>query len=59
MDTIQYATEILEPRLVPFIYRPLENPEDYQIAETRLQVHIAKLFQEYQKKYSITHGLAG
>jgi hypothetical protein len=54
MNTIQYATEILEPHLVPFIYSLPENPEDYQTIETRFRVHIAKLCQEYQKEYGIT-----
>jgi hypothetical protein len=40
---------------VPFIYSLPENSEDYQTAEARLQVQIAKIFQEYQKEYGITH----
>jgi hypothetical protein len=55
MNTIQHATKILKPHIVPFIYSLQESPEDYQIVEARLQVHIAKLCQEYQKEYGITH----
>jgi hypothetical protein len=40
---------------VPFIYSLLENPDGYQTAESRLQVHIAKICQEYQKVYGTTH----
>jgi hypothetical protein len=40
---------------VPFIYSLPKNPEDYQTAEGRLQVHIAKQCPEYQKEYGITH----
>jgi hypothetical protein len=36
-----------------FVYGLPENPGDYQTAEARLQVHIAKLCQEYQKEYGI------
>jgi hypothetical protein len=55
MNTTQYATDVLEPYLVPFIYSLPENPEDYQTVEARLRVHVAKLCQECWKKYGITH----
>jgi hypothetical protein len=54
MNTTQYATEILEPHLVPFIYSLPGNPEDYQTVEDGLRVHTAKLCQEYRKEYGIT-----
>jgi hypothetical protein len=54
MNTIRYAAEILESHLVPFIYSLPENPGDYQTGEAKLQVHIAKLCQEYRKEYGIT-----
>jgi hypothetical protein len=50
MNTTQYATEILEPHLVPFIYSLPGNPEDYQTVEDRLRVHTAKLCQEYRRR---------
>jgi hypothetical protein len=43
MNTTQYATEILEPHPVPFIYSLPGNLEDYQTVEDGLRVHTAKL----------------
>jgi hypothetical protein len=51
MNTIQYATEILELHLVPHIYSLPGDPGDYQTVEDELQVYIAKLCQEYRKEY--------
>jgi hypothetical protein len=53
INTIQYATEILEPHLVSFIYSLVENLEAYQTIEARLRVHFAKLCQECQE-YGVT-----
>jgi hypothetical protein len=46
---------------MPFIYSLSGNPKDYQTAKdyqttkARLEVHITKLCQEYEKQYSITY----
>jgi hypothetical protein len=55
MNTIQYATEILRPHHVPFIYSLPGNSEDYQTIEDELRAHTANLYQEYRKEYGITY----
>jgi hypothetical protein len=55
MNTIQYATEILRPHHVPFIYSLPGNSEDYQGIEDELRAHTANLCQEYRKEYGITY----
>jgi hypothetical protein len=53
VNTTQYATEIFEPYLVPFIHSLSGHLEYYQILEDGLRVHTVKLCQEYRKAYGI------
>jgi hypothetical protein len=49
MNTTRYATEVLEPYLVPFLHSLPAHPEDYQTVEDGLWGHTAKLCQEHRK----------